>query len=529
MAKTFKEEGIFKLRFGGGLHSRASSEDIDPRECVDGRNFALDADNQQFRPRKPFDLIGTLPNAGDIRGAATLLKSDGTISTLVQSSNKVYEWDGLTGFTEKATVSSTAKLRGHLDSNWQLDDKVIITDLALVDPVKEWDGTTFQNVTFTDEDGYNFGTFKARYCYVSNERAVFANVESNTVDTPHLIVGSKRGDYTNITIANRPASTANALDPFFLIQPDNKYINGIVEAFGLTVISSEQGSMYKLTGADSTDFQMDLLYTKGGASGDEAISLSNNDVVYGAPGRIKTLRGVQSFGDVESSDLSFWISDLVEEHSDWLVATNKRLERTYFHPIGEAEIYVLHHSLIGSQVSPWSLWTTNHSMSFNPSMMMSLLDPIDGLEYVFMGDSSGNFYRLEGSGASGDGGTTAINAYRLSRLFSAKSEGKLVDLEGYIRYRRQSDITATMKFEFSGEHIFKETITFTIPGPEYDAVYGTTAFYGTQYYYGTDEGGIVRQPFKVPGSSNDFQVRITVEDVDDWTINEIGIRNQEIS
>src|SRR3990167_4758607 len=308
MTRPFKDAKLLKLRFGGGLHSRASEEDIDPRECHDGKNFSLDADNQQFRPRRPFDLIGTLPNGAEVRGGATLLKSDGTISTLFQGGANVYEWDGLTGFTKVATVSSTAKLRGRLESNWQLSDKVLITDLALVDPVKEWNGTTFQNVTFTDEDGYNFGTFKARYCYVSNERAIFANVSSNSVATPHLVVGCKRGDYTNITVANRPSSAMSALDPFFLVQPDNQYINGIIEAFGQTVISSKLGSLYKLTGADATDFAISLLAQRAGPSSDEGIELAVNDIVLGAQGRVKSIKGVQQFGDVEQNDLSFWIT-----------------------------------------------------------------------------------------------------------------------------------------------------------------------------------------------------------------------------
>src|SRR3990167_9648519 len=99
MTRPFKDAKLLKLRFGGGLHSRASEEDIDPRECHDGKNFSLDAENQQFRPRRPFDLIGTLPNGAEVRGGATLLKSDGTISTLFQGGANVYEWDGLTGFT----------------------------------------------------------------------------------------------------------------------------------------------------------------------------------------------------------------------------------------------------------------------------------------------------------------------------------------------------------------------------------------------------------------------------------------------
>jgi hypothetical protein len=38
---------------------------------------------------------------------------------------------------------------------------------------------------------------------------------------------------------------------------------------------------------------------------------------------------------------------------------------------------------------------------------MSMLDPSDGLEYVFMGDDSGNVYRLEGTGTTGDGGSSS--------------------------------------------------------------------------------------------------------------------------
>ena len=289
MTRPFKDVKFLKLRFGGGLHSRASEEDIDARECHDGENFALDADNQQFRPRAPFDLVGTLPNGSQVNGGGSLVKSDGTVKTFFQGGATVYEWDGASGFTNIGTVNASAKLRGRLEHNWQLSDKVLITDLAMVDTVKEWDGTTFQAATFTDEEGYNFGTFRARYCYVSNERAIFANVHSNGTNTPHLIVGSQRGNYTVITIVNRPSSAASLQDPFFLVQPDNQYINGIVEALGQTIISSQLGSIYKLTGSDATDFAMDLLLPRGGVAGDESLNLAINDIVYGSQGRIESV------------------------------------------------------------------------------------------------------------------------------------------------------------------------------------------------------------------------------------------------
>ena len=92
MPRTIKKENAVKLKFGGGLHSRSSEEDIDVTECHRGENFDLDVRDTQYKRRKPFDLIGTLPNGQQVRGAATLLRSDGTVSTLFQGGDTVYEW-----------------------------------------------------------------------------------------------------------------------------------------------------------------------------------------------------------------------------------------------------------------------------------------------------------------------------------------------------------------------------------------------------------------------------------------------------
>ena len=237
------------IKFGGGLHTRASEPDIDPAEASDGKNFYLDLENKELRPRKPFDLIGTVPNASEIRGGASLLKSDGTVSTIFQAGTKVYSWDGTTNFTHVGTVDATAKLRGHWRShNWIPSDKVIITDLSLVETVKEWNGTTFQSTTFTKETGAAFGNFYAKYCSVSNERAVFGNVKDGSSTSPHLIVGSAGSDFTQISVAQRPVSSLSTDDPFYIPMPDLKPINGMVEAFGVSVFSTEKGRLFNLTG-----------------------------------------------------------------------------------------------------------------------------------------------------------------------------------------------------------------------------------------------------------------------------------------
>ena len=531
MPRTLKgERDPLRLRFGGGLNTRGSEEDIDPRECAAGENFALDAGNLQYRPRRPFDLVGTVPNAGTIKGAASLLKSDGTVSTLIQADGAVYEWTAGPTFTQVGSVDSNSKIRGRLEQNWQLADKVLITDLALQDVVKEWDGTTFQNVTFTDENSASFGALRAKYCHVSNERAIFANVNDNGTVFAHLLVGSKRGDYTQISVSQRPSSALSAEDPWFLVQPDLYAVNGLIEAFGQHLISSNYGSIFKLAGSDATDFEMDELATRAGVAGDEAIAETGNDVLYARQGRIESAAATDKFGDVESNDLSFWIRDEIEDYGDWVLAHNRRFDRTYCHPAGESRLYVMHHAVLDSgqgQLSPWSKWTTQHALAFNPTLMMPVLSPIDGLEYILMGDASGNVYLMEGTASGGDGGSAAVKARRLSGLVSAAAEGKIHDMQGYIRYRKNRAVTVDMTFVYSGEHSMREAIQIDVPATSFTTVYGGTVHYGGAYYYGTQADTLSRQRFKVPGASNDFQIEIEVEDTDDWTINEVGVRSEE--
>lgn len=528
MPQTIKgDRDPLKLRFGGGLHSRASEEDIDPRECAAGENFTLDADNFQFRPRLPFDLLGTLPNGAEVRGAATLLKSDGSVSTLIQGGNTVYEWTAGPTFTSRGTVNANAKLRGRLEHQWQKDDEVIITDLNLAEEVHKWDGTTFSQVAFTDENQAAFGVFRARYCYVDKERAVFANIHDNGTNTPHLIIGAKRGDYTEITVIDRPSSALNEQDPFFLLEPDLYRVNGIIEAFGLIITSSHGGNLYKLTGSSAKDFAFDILAERSAAAGEEAIAQTVNDIVYGRQGRIESVFATERFGDVESNNLSFWIEDLIEGVAEWEIAHNKRTSRTFFHPSGESLMYVLHHPVLErfqAELSPWSKITTQHSFAFQPTLMMPVLSPIDKLEYILMGDASGNVYLMEGTKSGGDGGTAAVRATRTSGLVSASAEGKIHDINGWVRYRKNLAATLTLTAIFSGEHKLEETKTIPLDNVSYDPVYGSTAYYGTTKYYGTETDRLDRKRFEIPGAGNDFQLKTEVDDTDDWTINEIGVR-----
>lgn len=544
MPSPQKGENIVKLRFGGGVHSRASEADIAENECADGYNFDLDVENREYRPRAPFVLCGTATNGSRINGFATFRDADGNVSLLVQAGDTVYQYDGDSTFTSVGTVSTSARLRGHLDANSPVDGVVLITDLALVEPVMKWDGTTLSDVSFTNETAAGFGTFKAKYCVFDNERAIFANVDAGAA-TPNLIVGSTRGDYTQISVANRPSSSLGAEDPWFLAQPDNGAINGLAKAYGVLAVSSEVGDTYRLTGADARDFQMTGLFPRSGAQGAESVVTVGADIFFGRQGRIHSLFTTANYGDVESEDISLPISDKIDDVGGWTAAYNARLQRAYWWPEDGGVCYVYHaafrtppkptteqiaDALSGNapknaKVSPWVPWTTTHSTDFTPTAVMSVLYPTNGLEYVLFGDASGNIYRMEGEYGSGDGGTADVTASRLSKRFQLEHDGAAFNIQGWISYRKQDAFTVTLTIEASGENIFDESITITIPAATGGSYYGSGSYYGGSDYYGISfSQRVARQKFAVPGKPQEFQVRVAATEDVFWRIEEIGLR-----
>lgn len=512
-------ESEIKLRFGGGLNTRASSDEIDEREAADGQNFDLDLGNTQFRPRKPFDLVGTATNSGRINGFAQLVKVDGTISTLIQAGTVVYEVTDWDTWTSKGTVSTNARLRGHRQHIWNLDEVVLITDLGGVEEVYQWDGTTFTQVY------HNLvGPFIAKYCYVDNERAYFANVSSNGTATPHVVLASERSDYTVLSTGNRPSDSLAAGDAFFLPTPDLKAINGLTGAFGIMAISTQRGQVYNLTGNDSTDFAIDTLFYDSYADGSEAMVFAGNDIVYGRPGRIESLSANADFGDVETNDLSVKISDSIENFEGWRLSYSSRHQRVYCHPQDQSVLYVFHKPLVDTGLSPWMKWVTSHSMGFNPTTMWSMLDPESGLEHVYCGDSSGNVYKLEGSGTSGDGGTTDITSSRTSKLYSAPGLAQIFDLHGAVKYRpiTGDSSTFTLTLLWQGETVFDHDITLTLAAAEAGAVFGGSDYFGDGSVYGNHfEGRLARERFAVSGQSNEIQFVCSGVGTERFSINEI--------
>jgi hypothetical protein len=527
-------EQVFRLRFGGGVNSRASPADIDAMECSEGENFLLDFRNNGLRNRPPFDLVATAPNSGRINGFASLLTPDGLVSLLVQADNDVYDWDGATGFTDVGDVNPGARLRGRLEANFNPTNQVIITDLALIDPVFTWDGLNFEEMPHNLN-----GQLKAKYCTVMKERAWFGNVHDNGTDTPHMLLASKFNDPGVLSdSAEAPASAAGDSDPVFILAPDLHPINGLVGAFGVLVVSTDEGSMFKVLNRVSSQLSIDEFYPRSGAQGDESVVFIGNDVAFGRRGAIETLSDTDQFGDVQVDDLSSPIFDQLTTVNNWVNVYNSRTFTGYFFPRGKSETHVLHKPLVATDLSPWSKMTTQHALAMRPTAVMNALDPLDGLEYVFMGDESGNIYRMEGTGVSGDGGSANIKTTRLSPLLEMPLNEQAYDITGWVRYKKQDvAATLTLTFEHNGMSVFDGTITIPIPARDLGSVYkgsagaGAAVYYkgsagvaDSAYYGGRFQKRLNRFPWAAPGQSEEFQVRVEVEGTGDLDLDEVGIR-----
>lgn len=516
-----RDDGTIVLKFGGGQHSSESEEEINDREAAIAENVSLDLEDRNLRNRNAIDLIGTVPNGAEIRGFANLIEIDGTITMLVQAGDTVFKFSENIGFVSVGTVNANMRMRGHLHHYWSLDDIVIITDLNLTDVVMEWDGGTLSDLT------HNLtGDFKARYLYVENERARYCNINSNSVITEHMVVTSKLSDHNNLSISDKPTSALGADDPYFILTPDLRAINGIASSFGVIAISSEFGSIYKITGEDTSDTSITSMFPRSFASGDEAAIYVGNDIVYGRVGRIESLASVDAFGDVKTDDLSLQIKDEIVDLKDWTIVYNPRTNKIIFHPAGKQFMWEYSKPMARSNLSPWNKITTSHSFRMKQTAMMMMVDADDGLEYIFMGDTDGNVYRLEGRGTKGDAGSADIKLRWRSKLFRLPPNVIGRDFQGYISYRSGTDETVTIKFLFSGSIPSDETTTVELKGTPGTNFWGGDIFWGeSDLFWGVPfQGRFRREQLDWSGNSEEIQIEIEYEGSGEIEINEIGVR-----
>jgi hypothetical protein len=462
---------------------------VKPSECIEGYNFDLNFSQTRFKPRAPFDLLGTATNAGSINGIIQLIKNDNTETTLVQSGDTVYLWDGTTGFTSKGTVNGSSYLRG---TTWSLGGYTVITDLAKLTVIKSWDGTTFSSLT----TGLGVPLY-AKFGLVHLGRMWLFNVYAGS-NTPHLCVASAYETPTSYDTTKRAkdSSFTTGNEAFYMTTPDLLPVNGVQLFFGTLVISTENGRLWKLSGTSSTTFEWVPFYANSCAGGSginvESMVNTGNDILYMKNnGVVEALSSTQKYGDVTADDISKWIRNQVSGLSYARAVYDQERMKVYFFSDSNKLLTLYKDVLENTDLSPWSVYKTDHTSSFTTNSPIYIRKPGSTAYYVYFGDSIGNIYQMDGTG-TGDAGTTAINTSRKSKLVELFQDkyGNVIDpnnkqIRGRVYYRRVSSTDLLLDFEWADDYAINRcTVPLEGPGTSDGAAYfGGSGYFGGTYYF----------------------------------------------
>jgi hypothetical protein len=189
---------------------------------------------------------------------------------------------------------------------------------------------------------------------------------------------------------------------------------------------------------------------------------------------------------------------------------------------------------LGTNLSPWSVYKTDHSSSFSTNAAIYMRQPGGSNYYVYWGDSSGKIFQMEGS-AAGDAGSSAISTYRKSKVFGVleKEDGSIFDpnkepLRGRIYYRRVADADLLIDLEWVDDY---STPRCTVPleGPpqgESAAYFGGEAYFGGSYYFNSGFSLSQRtstKGFSAVGRGPGFYLSTTVQSSQEFDIMKIEV------
>lgn len=487
------------------------------------KNFELSKSNVSFRPRAPFDSVGTATNASEIRGFLQLVTRAGVQSTLVQAGDTVYLWDGTATYTSKGTVNASSQLR---DTYWALGEYLVITDLQKLTVVKKWDGSTFSTLT----TGLG-GALYAKYGIVHKNRVWLFNITDGSIDLPHLILGSAFETPTSFDTSKRigDSSFVTGLEAFYMVAPDLKAINGVAVFHDQLIISTNEGRLFRLTGTDASNFYWEEFYAGSAAIGSESMANIGNDVAYmRAGGNIESLVATVEFGDVTTDDLSRWIQTTASTQTGSITVYDQTRQKVLF--FVSNKILVLFKDIMASGKSPWGVYDTQHASGFNTSAAKYMRRPGTSEFTVYFGGIAGQIYDLNGTG-SGDGTGTNIACIRKTSYLdseAAKIDFRAHQIQGNVRYKRSGSVDLNLTLDW-GEEYNSSVSTVSLKGlqpGDIGVYFGAAVYFGGTIYWNQGfqfSGQISSQGFSPSGKGPGFFLTAGVEDTENFQIDYIEI------
>jgi len=504
-----------RLTFGAGINE-LNDIAIDPTEAIAGYNFELGLGNNKLKPRSPFDLLGTTPNASQITGIHQLIERNGTKSTIIMAGTSAYKWDGAS-FTSLGTANANSEYHSF---DWDLDQTILITDRNQVDVIREWDGTTLSNLTHGIT---GVTSFYAKYGIVSNGRAVLANVKTDTTTNPHMIVFSAFENRQSFDTSARGGSGGFSTgdEAFYLLSPDMKPINGLTLFKNILICSTEDGQLFKLVGNDATNYQWVDFYSGSAAIGVNSMVNAGNDVYYMRQGGvIESLKSTDTFGDVGTDDISLPVRDTVKDSTGTRIVYDQTNRKIFFF-LG-SEVLVLFKDLLSTGKSPFSIYKAD-DLTLNPSAAAYIEYQTSTDKTVMWGDVQGRIFDMNGTG-KGDAGQYAIETKRKLALQDVNYKSLI---KGRVFYRRKGTCELSIDYEWGDERSLSgNVVPLKASSSDTGSYFGGGVYFGGNFYFGgagASDGTPVSQGFSAVGKGTSVFVTLTVNTSEDFAIDYIEV------
>lgn len=499
-------------------------------------------------------------DVGDIVSSNGLLASywsldDELLITDISKNNVIHSWDGTTfephqhgigtgtvktstGVTQLSTTV-TITISAHGYSN---NDLVTVSELSPTGANGEFviSGVTANTFNYTSASSTTAtGTanveqsidLHAKYSVVWKNRMWLFNVTTNGTENPHMMLASQfeEANVFDTTQQVLPYTTGGLTgnEAFFLLSPDMRPINGAAVFFDTLIISTVNGQLYKMTGNDSTDFQVVPYYPGSAAIGDRTMINTGNDLMWMTRGaEIERLSTVEAAGDVKADNVSNFISTTMSGLSDGIAAYDEYRQLIYWFVTDKVLVLDKDFLFTRPGISPWSVYETEHDSRFNTNAVSYIRDPGANTYDVYFGDAEGRIMKLNGTRGGGDAGSAAVITSRKSKHIVLPDE--FTELIGRIEYRRitETDIDIHLDWVI---YDYKSSNRITLAAP---LQAGSPLFWGqANNFWGQDiywNQGRVTTPlsnrgFSPTGKGNGVFITVEHNGTADFLINRLMI------
>ncbi len=460
----------------------------------------------------------------NIAGILQLEKRDNTNTTIIIAGTNVYLWDGTNSLGNPiATVTTGGRFR---DAYWSLDDIAIITDVLLQNQIKQWNGTAFSNLTTGTGNA-----IRAKYAIIHNGRVWLANIIDGTTALPHVILVSAFENHELYDPGMRAGTGGFTGDEaFFLTTPDLRPVNGLDIFQQEVIISTEQGRIFKVTGNDSTNYAFLTFYAGSAAIGTQSLRNIGNDTVYlRTGGVVESLVATETSGDVTANDISIKVPVSFNNQDDAIVIYDQTLQKVYFFVTGK--VMVLFKDMLGTELSPWSVYKTQHSSQFNATAAKYMRIPGQSDFTSYWGDVDGNIFDMNGEGA-GDAGVDNILTRRVFQLVNMNWGPPF---QFRLQYRQKSATPVMARFSF-GDEIATRDVPITLKAATTSTLtrnfYNADSHYNNEAYYseGQELGALpVTQGGSPAGRGIAAFLELRADTRDDFLIDKIILGDDAIA